>query len=170
LLVVLASLAAVALLATGLPAQAHEGAKVGKYLFTVGFGTEPACLGRLNSVQLVLEDAARKSVTDLGDTPQVGVTAESVPGQMRLRLEPNVRVGEFGTRRLPGVLRADQPGQLRLPVRWRDQGAAGSTGRALWPAASRAPWPPFQCSGSRPATRRTRPCPAAPPQPGLAMP
>jgi hypothetical protein len=102
LLVVLASLAAVALLATGLPAQAHEGAKVGKYLFTVGFGTEPACLGRLNSVQLVLEDAARKSVTDLGDTPQVGVTAESVPGQMRLRLEPNVRVGEFGTRATTG--------------------------------------------------------------------
>lgn len=83
-------------------ASAHEGRKVGKYMFVVGFGDEPAYAGSKNSVVLFLSTAADdKPVTDLGDTLKVSVEKD---GQtLPLEVEPNFEVGEFGT---PGDYRA----------------------------------------------------------------
>jgi len=56
------------------PALAHTQKTVGAYDFTVGWGTEPAYAGQLNSVQLVLADhATGKPYTKLGDTLKVTV-------------------------------------------------------------------------------------------------
>jgi hypothetical protein len=78
------------------PAAAHEGRKVGKYMFVVGFGDEPAYAGQQNSVVLFLSTAAdSKPVLDLGDTLKVAVEKD---GQtLPLEVEPNFEVGEFGT-------------------------------------------------------------------------
>jgi hypothetical protein len=83
------------------PAAAHEGKQVGRYRFDVGFGDEPAYAGQKNSVQLLLNTAAGKPVTDLGDTLKVMVMTGN-QGQ-DLSLQPFFEVGEFGT---PGDYRA----------------------------------------------------------------
>lgn len=83
-------------------ASAHEGRKVGAYMFVVGWGDEPAYAGSKNSVQLFLSTAADdKPVVDLGDTLKVAVEkdGQSLP----LEVEPDFEVGEFGT---PGDYRA----------------------------------------------------------------
>jgi hypothetical protein len=86
------------------PALAHAERTVGRYHFAVGFGDEPAYQGEKNSVQLLLNDAKDKPVTDLGDSLKVEVSTESAPGQaLQLALEPFFEVGEFGT---PGDYRA----------------------------------------------------------------
>jgi len=84
------------------PAAAHEGKKVGRYHFVVGFGDEPAYAGEKNSVQLLLADANDKPVTDLGDTLKVEVTSGTAE-PLALSMEPFFEVGEFGT---PGDYRA----------------------------------------------------------------
>ena len=73
--------AAVALGIVAAPAMAHTQKTVGAYQFTVGWGTEPAYAGQLNSVQLVLADAATgKPYTKLTDTLKVTV----IYGQQRV--------------------------------------------------------------------------------------
>jgi hypothetical protein len=93
------------------PASAHEHREVGKYALTVGFGDEPAFAGAKNSVQVIIADAAGKPVVDAGDDLKVEVTAGGAGGAanagevapMSMSMEPNFRVGKFGT---PGDYRA----------------------------------------------------------------
>lgn len=72
-----ALVAAVLCLALGTmaaPASAHTTKDVGAYKFTVGWGSEPAYAGQLNSVQLVLTKLSTgKPFTNLTDTLQVTV-------------------------------------------------------------------------------------------------
>jgi hypothetical protein len=76
------------------PASAHEERDEGKYVFAVGFGTEPAYAGQINSVQLLLSDASGDPVTELKSGLKVSVSfgdqTQSYP------IEPNFEVGEFG--------------------------------------------------------------------------
>jgi hypothetical protein len=112
----IASMAAVAGLAgvlavftTAGPVSAHEERKVGKYVFHVGFGDEPAYAGAKNSVQLLLHDAKTdKPVTEIGDQLKVDVTqgagsATDDSQKMTMNVEPFFEAGEFGT---PGDYRA----------------------------------------------------------------
>jgi hypothetical protein len=87
------------------PASAHEERKVGRYVFHVGFGDEPAYAGAKNSVQVLLHDAKTdKPVVDLGDTLKVDVSLGNNDAQKTsMTLEPDFEVGEFGT---PGDYRA----------------------------------------------------------------
>jgi hypothetical protein len=82
------------------PALAHEGRKLGDLEMEVGWGTEPAYAGEVNSVQILLVHDG-KPVVDLGDTLDVEVTfgdqTQSFP------IEPNFEPGEFGK---PGDYRA----------------------------------------------------------------
>jgi hypothetical protein len=88
-------LGAAALLLVPSAASAHEHQLVnGKYGFTVGWGDEPAYNGFKNSVQLILEDANHKPITDLTDTLKVEVTSGSQ--KTTITMEPNFEVGEFG--------------------------------------------------------------------------
>jgi hypothetical protein len=105
---ILAATAAAAALAALLvpllasPALAHQEKTVGKYHFAVGFGDEPAYAGEKNSVQLFLNDANDRPVTDLGNTLKVEVT-NGTAEPLQLAMEPFFEVGEFGT---PGDYRA----------------------------------------------------------------
>jgi hypothetical protein len=91
------------------PALAHEGRNLGDLEMVVGWGTEPAFAGEVNSVQLLLVHHG-EPVVDLGDTLDVEVTFgdETEP----FTLEPFFEEGEFGT---PGDYRAwlipTEPGQ-----------------------------------------------------------
>jgi hypothetical protein len=102
---VAAGLAGLLLALGAAPAAAHEGRKVGRYEFVVGFGDEPAYAGAKNSMQLILSDAAtHKPVVDLGDTLKVDVTAGNTDTpKMSMTIQPDFEVGEFGT---PGDYRA----------------------------------------------------------------
>lgn len=108
-LIFAAASALTVLLLTAAPALAHEGRKLGDLEMVVGWGTEPAYAGEVNSVQLLLVHHG-EPVVDLGDTLDVEVTFgdETEP----LTLEPFFEVGEFGT---PGDYRAflipTEPGQ-----------------------------------------------------------
>ncbi|MGZ4137924.1 MAG: hypothetical protein ACXVPX_10185 [Actinomycetota bacterium] len=98
-LAVLASVSIVVLGAS--PAFAHEEREVGKYHFAVGFGSEPAYAGQLNSVQLFLHDVHDKPVTELKNGLKVSV---EFGGQSQsFAIEPDFEVGEFG---IPGDYRA----------------------------------------------------------------
>jgi len=83
------------------PATAHEGRKVGRYTYVVGFGDEPAYAGAKNSVQVMVSDAQGRPVTDIGD--DLAVMVSSGGKEMELRLEPYFEVGEWG---IPGDYRA----------------------------------------------------------------
>jgi hypothetical protein len=62
-------------MASTVPAvSAHEHRTVGTVQMTVGWGDEPTYTGFKNSVQLILQDAAGKPITDLVDTLKVDVT------------------------------------------------------------------------------------------------
>jgi hypothetical protein len=72
--ILLAATAGVALAIAVAPAMAHTQKTVGAYQLTVGWGGEPAYAGQLNSVQLVIADAATgKPYTKLTDTLKVTV-------------------------------------------------------------------------------------------------
>jgi hypothetical protein len=92
------------------PAFAHEEAHVGKYHVGVGFGSEPPYAGQVNSVQLLLSDAAGKPVTTL--RPGLKVSVGFGDQSLSLPIEPNFEVGEWG---IPGDYRAwfipTRPGQ-----------------------------------------------------------
>jgi len=101
--ILIVAAAAAALAIAAVPAMAHTQKTVGAYQFTVGWGSEPAYAGQLNSVQLVLADAATgKAYTKLTDTLKVAV----VYGQQRVEfgLTPTFDADTgFGT---PGDYRA----------------------------------------------------------------
>jgi opacity protein-like surface antigen len=80
-------------------AAAHEEHKVDKYTVEVGFGTEPAYAGVINSVQLIITNNG-KPVTDAKGLKVAVSTGDSQPKQMAL--EPYFS-DEFGT---PGDYRA----------------------------------------------------------------
>jgi hypothetical protein len=73
---VIALVSALAILSVAAPAApAHTVKNVGAYKFTVGWSTEPAYAGQLNSVQLVLATRSDgKAYTALTDTLKVTVT------------------------------------------------------------------------------------------------
>jgi len=75
------------------PAFAHEERSVGAFDMAVGFGSEPAYAGEVNSVQLLLSKNGQP-VLDLGDTLDVEVAfgdqTQTFP------LEPFFEEGEFG--------------------------------------------------------------------------
>ena len=87
------------LLLSSAPALAHEGRKLGDLELEVGWGTEPAFAGEVNSVQLLLVHDG-KPVVDLGDTLDLEVTFGDQTTPMTL--EPFFGEGE-GT---PGDYRA----------------------------------------------------------------
>ncbi|HET7309658.1 MAG TPA: hypothetical protein VFJ54_05985 [Actinomycetota bacterium] len=92
---------AVALMLLGAAhALAHEGRKLGDLEMEVGWGTEPAYSGEVNSVQILLVHDG-KPVVDLGDTLDVQVTFGDQT--QTFSLEPFFEAGEFGT---PGDYRA----------------------------------------------------------------
>jgi hypothetical protein len=82
------------------PALAHEGRRLGDLEMEVGWGTEPAYAGEVNSVQILLVHD-EKPVVDLGDTLDVEVTFGDQT--QSFGLEPFFEQGEFGT---PGDYRA----------------------------------------------------------------
>ncbi|MDP9340791.1 MAG: hypothetical protein M3Q23_01515 [Actinomycetota bacterium] len=89
----LAALSAIALLGATTftilsagPASAHVVKRVGNYILTVGFGAEPVYVGQQNSVQLILEQANGKPVTNLTDSLKLEVTYQSQ--NIQLPLEP----------------------------------------------------------------------------------
>lgn len=85
-------LAALAVAVLGLltivgPASAHVARNAGPFKMLVGWGTEPAYAGQMNSVQLVLSDRATgKPVLSLG--PSFSVTVVYGSQTLRLPLEP----------------------------------------------------------------------------------
>ena len=95
-----ASLCVALMLLGAAPALAHEGRRLGDLEMEVGWGTEPAYAGEVNSVQILLVHDG-KPVVDLGDTLDVEVTfgdqTQSFP------IQPNFEPGEFGK---PGDYRA----------------------------------------------------------------
>jgi hypothetical protein len=95
-----AMFAAALMLLGAAPALAHEGRKLGDLEMEVGWGTEPAYSGEVNSVQILLVHDG-KPVVDLGDTLDVEVTFGDQT--QTFSLEPFFEEGEFGT---PGDYRA----------------------------------------------------------------
>jgi len=80
------------------PASAPVVKKVGSYIFTVGFGAEPVYVGQQNSVQLILEHANGKPVTDLTDSLKVEVIYQSQKQQLPLEptFDPDTGLGTPG--------------------------------------------------------------------------
>jgi hypothetical protein len=95
-----AATGAAMLLLGATPALAHEGRKLGDLEMEVGWGTEPAYSGQVNSVQILLVHDG-KPVVDLGDTLDVEVSFGDQT--QKFPLEPFFEEGEFGT---PGDYRA----------------------------------------------------------------
>ena len=95
-----AALAVALTLVGAAPALAHEGRKLGDLEMEIGWGTEPAYSGEVNSVQILLVHDG-KPVVDLGDTLDVEVTFGDQT--QTFSLEPFFEEGEFGT---PGDYRA----------------------------------------------------------------
>jgi hypothetical protein len=101
---------AVALMLLGAaPALAHEGRKLGDLAMEVGWGTEPALAGQVNSALLLLLHDG-KPVVDLGDTLEFEVSFGDQTKQFPI--EPFFEPDEGGT---PGEYRAwfipTQPGE-----------------------------------------------------------
>ena len=102
-ILVTAILTALVLGVVASPAAAHQTKKVGAYTFVVGWGSEPAYSGLLNSVQLVLSKAATgKPVVNLGTSLSVTVVYGTLKLPMALPPTFDPDTG-FGT---PGDYRA----------------------------------------------------------------
>src|SRR4029453_15804415 len=104
-----AALVGALVLLSAAPAFAHEGRKLGDLEIEVGWGTEPALAGQMNSALLLLVHDG-KPVVDLGDTLTFEVTFGDLTQEFPI--EPFFEPGEFGT---PGDYRAwfipTRPGQ-----------------------------------------------------------
>jgi hypothetical protein len=98
--VVLAAALAVGLLATAAaPAAAHVAREVGAYHFLVGWGSEPAYAGQLNSVQLVLTlRSTGKPVVGLGNSLTVTIVygTQKLPLVLEPTFDPDTRLGTPG--------------------------------------------------------------------------
>jgi len=95
-----AALVGAFVLLSAAPAFAHESRKLGHLEMEVGWGTEPAFAGEVNSVQVLLVHDGQP-VVDLGDTLDVEVAFGDQT--QTFSLEPFFEEGEFGT---PGDYRA----------------------------------------------------------------
>jgi hypothetical protein len=82
------------LMLTAAPALAHEGRNLGDLEMEVGWGTEPALAGQMNSALILLVHDG-EPVVDLGDTLEFEVTFgdQTQP----FPIEPFFGPGEFGT-------------------------------------------------------------------------
>ena len=95
---VLAVLALAAAAALAAPAGAHETSEVGGLAFEIGWGTEPAYVGQLNSVQIVVTHAADGDpIEEPGATLEATVSYGSE--KTSLELTPNFE-------QMPGEYRA----------------------------------------------------------------
>ena len=107
-----ASLSVAIMFVEAAPALAHEARKVGDLQIEVGWGTEPALAGQVNSALLLLVRDG-KPVVDLGDTLTFEVTFGDQTQQFPI--EPFFEPGESGT---PGDYRAwfipPRPGQYTV--------------------------------------------------------
>ena len=95
------SLAAAAFtLLSAAPASAHEVRQVGAYQLTVGWETEPAYVGQINSVEMFVHDAKGNSLDDLGPNGlTVAVTTgtqTSPPLTMEGGFDPDTGLGLHG--------------------------------------------------------------------------
>jgi hypothetical protein len=95
-----AGLAIAFLLLGAAPSLAHEGRKLGDLEMEVGWGTEPALAGEVNSALILLVHHG-EPVVDLGDTLEFEVTFGDQTQQFPI--EPFFEPGELGT---PGDYRA----------------------------------------------------------------
>ena len=86
------------MLITAGSASAHEQRKVGRWMFTVGWGEEPVYAGAKDSVQLILDDASGDPVKDLGDTLKVTVLygTQSVDLPLEPTFDPDTGIGTPG--------------------------------------------------------------------------
>jgi hypothetical protein len=87
---------ALLLLVAASPAAAHTVKKVGAYQFVVGWGSEPAYAGLLNSVQLVLTKLSDgKPVVNLGNSLTVTVVygTQKMPLALTPTFDPDTGVG-----------------------------------------------------------------------------
>lgn len=84
------------------PSRAHERIASGPLQFVIGWGTEPAYAGFMNSVQLRISDAAGNPVSDV-PAGAIKVLVDSAGQNVTLDMAPNFRVGVFGE---PGDYRA----------------------------------------------------------------
>jgi len=82
------------LMLTAAPAPAHEGRNLGDLEMEVGWGTEPALAGQVNSALILLVHDG-EPVVDLGDTLEFEVTFGDQTQQFPI--EPFFEPGEFGT-------------------------------------------------------------------------
>ena len=106
--ILLAATAAVALAITAAPAMAHTQKTVGAYQLTVGWGGEPAYAGQLNSVQLVIADAATgKPYTKLTDTLKADRPVRAAEGRVRTHADLRPRHRLRDSRRLQGLVLPD---------------------------------------------------------------
>jgi hypothetical protein len=99
LVIVVAAVAVLLVVSLAGPTSAHEEHKVDRYTVGVGFGTEPAYAGVINSVQLIISNNG-KPVTDAKGLKVAVTTGDAEPRQMPL--EPYFG-DDFGT---PGDYRA----------------------------------------------------------------
>lgn len=83
-------------------ALAHESVKAGPLAIVVGWGTEPAYAGFMNSVQMRISGADGSPVTDV-PSGAIKVEVSSGTEKTTLSMTPNFRVGVFGD---PGDYRA----------------------------------------------------------------
>ena len=95
-----AAVAGAVMLLAEAPALAHEGRNLGDLEMEVGWGTEPALAGQLNSALLLLVHHG-EPVVDLGDSLEFEVTFGNQTQEFPI--EPFFEPGEFGT---PGDYRA----------------------------------------------------------------
>jgi hypothetical protein len=101
--VLLAMLACVAVAVFAVPAGAHETNEAGGYEFVVGWGIEPAYVGQLNSVQLIVTHKADGDpVNDPGARLNVAVSYSTE--EIEMALAPTWS-GDLGTG-TPGEYRA----------------------------------------------------------------
>jgi hypothetical protein len=136
------------------PASAHEERKVGRYVFHVGFGDEPAYAGAKNSVQLLLHDAKTdKPVTSIGDQLKVDVTqgADNDSQKMTMTIEPDFEVGEFGT---PGDYghSSSRPRQAPTPSISPARSTARRSTRSSPPGPTPSPTPTTRRRSSSPSS------------------
>ena len=116
-----AAVVAVWLVVAAAPAAAHTQKNVGAYQFTVGWGSEPAYAGQLNSVQLVLKDISTgKPYTKLADTLKVTVIygQQTVEYALTPTFDPDTGFGTPGDYRAHGCHGA-RPGGTDSATRGR---------------------------------------------------
>ena len=117
----------VALGVLAVPALAHETATAGDLALEVGWGTEPAYVGQLNSVQLIVthkadgdpinDPGARLTATGELRRPAAGVRSSRPPTTRRPAPGRPASTRPSSSRRRPATTRSTSPGRWRAS-RW----------------------------------------------------